>query len=98
MADLAAHTPEELASMKLEMADRAGRPLDLWVVVYGHQLELPIADHLAQCDGHHLLELDRRRTAQTRDRLQRLREMAPDTPILLGCYMWDYGNKREMSH
>ena len=93
---LAAHTPEELASMKRDMAQRAGRPLDLWVVVYGHQLELPIADHLAQCDGITLWSWTAEELAQTPERLRRLRELAPHTPILLGCYMWDYGNKREM--
>jgi hypothetical protein len=93
---LAAHTPEELASMKRDMAQRAGRPLDLWVVVYGHQLELPIADHLSQCDGITLWSWTAEELAQTPERLGRLRELAPHTPILLGCYMWDYGNKREM--
>ena len=36
--------------MKVDMAQRSGRLLDLWAVIYGHQLALPVTEHLAECD------------------------------------------------
>ncbi|MBT7862641.1 MAG: hypothetical protein HN712_20165 [Gemmatimonadetes bacterium] len=93
---LAAHTPDELARMKDLMAARAGRALDLWVVLYGHQLELPVADHLAQCDVITFWSWTAEQLGQTRQRLEQISHMAPTARRVLGCYMYDYGNSREM--
>ena len=93
---LAAHTPAALAAMKAQLRARAGRDLDLWVVLYGHQLELPVAEHLAQCDVITFWSWTAEQLGQTRERLARVRQLAPAARLVLGCYMWDYGNGRQM--
>jgi hypothetical protein len=74
----------------------ARRPLDLWVVVYTHQLGLPIADHLAQCDVVTLWTWRAADLPGLADRFARLESLAPRTRKVLGCYMWDYGASQPM--
>lgn len=93
---LAAHDPAALRAMSDDLATVSGRPLDLWVIVYDHQLELPITEHLAACDCVNFWTWTAEELTHTRPRLKRVRELAPAARIYLGCYMWDYGNKREM--
>lgn len=94
---IAGHAPDEIDRIKACLSERAGRPMSLWVVVYGHQLELDIGSHLARCDGVTFWSWTADELAQTRDRLTQLRRLAPGIPIRLGCYLYDYGGKREMS-
>jgi hypothetical protein len=74
----------------------AVRPLDLWVVIYAHQLHLPVAPHLAETDvvtfwtwkAAHLADLEKNFAA--------LEKLAPSPRKVLGCYMWDYGDGKPM--
>jgi len=75
----------------------AVRPLDLWVVLYNGQLDLPIAPYLEFCDvvtfwtmtGSQLVDLERN--------FERFVAVTPAKRRVLGCYMWNYGEKRPMS-
>jgi hypothetical protein len=75
----------------------AARPLDLWVVLYNNQLEQPIAPYLKFCDvvtfwtmtGSQLVDLERN--------FARFLAVTPAKRRVLGCYMWNYGEKRPMS-
>ena len=87
------YTPEKLRSIKKRMSAETGRPLDMWVVCYEDKLDnVPnIASYLNTFDvvtfwtweGCHLDRAERN--------IERIREMAPNTRILAGCYMWNYG-------
>ena len=74
----------------------AVRPLDLWVVLYAHQLHLPVAAHLAETDvvtfwtwrASQLTDLEKNFTA--------VEALAPAKRKVLGCYMWDYGDGKPM--
>jgi hypothetical protein len=74
----------------------APRPLDLWVVVYTHNLGLPIAQHLEHCD---VITFWTWRAEDLRDlagNLATLEALAPRNRKILGCYMWDYGAHKPM--
>ena len=72
----------------------SGRRLGLWVVLYSHQLDWPVRDHLELCDtvtfwtwmSSNLTNLERNFEAVER--------LAPAAGKILGCYMWDYGEKK----
>jgi len=70
----------------------AARPLDLWVVVYIHQLHMPLTEHLRQCDVVTLWTPKSEDTAKLPDNLARLEALTPPgVRKVLGCYLWDYG-------
>ena len=95
-AATAVYSAEDLQAIQNQL-DINGRKLDLWVVLYDHQLEMPIKDHLAQCD---VLTYWTWR-GQDLDKLEanfaRAEALAPECRKVLGCYMWDYGDKKPLS-
>ena len=74
----------------------APRPLDLWAVLYTHQMDLPVADHLKLCDKVSLWTWHARDLSQLEANLARLEQLAPACGKVLGCYMWDYGVRGPM--
>lgn len=80
-------------------ADRlhsASRPLDLWVVLYDHDLHLPVAPLLAPCDVVTYWTWTADALPQLATNLHKARALAPGKRIVLGCYMWDYGRAQAM--
>lgn len=71
--------------------------LDLWTVLYTHELHKPIAEHLRHCDvitfwtwhAEDLIHLEENMT-----RLESV--LAEPRPIYQGVYFWDYGASRPM--
>ncbi len=89
------------------MADRlhqAPRRQDLWMVLYTHQLALPIADYLACADlvtfwTWKPAELERLEENFSRaEAMVRGKSNSPDPRrrLALGCYMWDHDASRPM--
>lgn len=75
----------------------AARPLDLWVVVYTHQLGLPLGEHLRQCDVATLWTSKAADLVHLSENLERLEAITPPgVRKVLGCYMWDYGVQKPM--
>lgn len=74
----------------------ASRPLDLWVVLYDHNLGLPVAPLLAPCDVVTFWTWTADALPQLTANLPRARALAPGKRIALGCYMWDYGRGQAM--
>ena len=67
------------------------RPLDLYVTLYGHDLDLPIADHLAECDVITFWTWLSKDLVDLPQNIDRVKSLAPNKRILLGLYMYDYG-------
>ncbi len=84
-------SPEELSSIqsKLKLPDRK---LDLWVTLYAQQLDLPIREHLQQCDVMTLWTWRAKDINSLPQNLERAKKLCPSCRIVLGCYMWDYGD------
>jgi len=75
---------------------RGTRPLDLWVVLYAHDLGLDVQPYLAQCDVVTFWTWKADDLAALEANLPRAKALARDKPLVLGCYMWDYGAQRPM--
>lgn len=75
---------------------QAARPLDLWVVLYAHQLGLPVGEHLEQCEVVSYWTWKAEELAQLEENFARLETLAPGKRKVLGCYMWDYGAGQPM--
>jgi hypothetical protein len=74
----------------------AARPLDLYVVVYAHDLDLPLQPYLEPCDVVTFWTWTADRLADLERNFARLEALAPGKRKLLGCYMWDFGASRPM--
>jgi hypothetical protein len=75
---------------------REERRLDLWVVLYDHQLALPVERHLERCDKVSFWTWRADDLENLEDNLTLVEDLAPACDKVLGCYMWDYGDKRPM--
>ena len=92
---LAALTVSELQRLQKRLKG-GGKSLDLWVVLYDHQLEDPVRGHLKQCD---VVTFWTWKAADLRDlkpNFEKVEKLAPTTRKALGCYMWDYGEKKPL--
>lgn len=89
------YTPQALAGFR-ERLRAAARPLDLWVVLYAHQLHLPVRAHLDECDVVTFWTWRARDLPALPERFAQLEALAPAARRVLGCYLWDYGERAPM--
>ncbi len=94
---LAHFTPEVISGYKKTLKERAGRELPVWAVVYTNELLENRRPYLAACDTLVMWTWKSEDLVKLEDNLAKLKALAPDKKIYVGCYMWDYGNKCEMS-
>jgi hypothetical protein len=73
-----------------------GRRLDLWAVLYEHQLDPMLAPFLKLLDVVSLWAWDAEKVRNISESLGQLEALAPSCRKVLGCYMWDYGRKSPM--
>ena len=88
-------SPEELKDLRKRLVI-GERRRDLYVVLYEHQLGLPVGEHLEFCDKITFWTWRCEGLEKLEENFARLEELAPDHGKLLGCYMWDFGNKGPM--
>jgi len=72
------------------------RGLDLWAVLYEHQLDPRLVPFLELLDVVSLWAWDLEKVRNIRESLGQLEMLAPSCRKVLGCYLWDYGGKRPM--
>ena len=89
-------SPEDLKNIRPRL-EVAGRHLDMWVVVYQRQLDLPIAPLLEQCDIINLWTWDSDNLEHLEQNLARLEKLKPGGRVSLGCYLWDFYNQCPVS-
>ncbi len=89
----ARYTPQQLADIQQPL-HAAG--LDLWVVLYYKQVDLPVQEHLAFCDVVTFWTMPGRELANLEANFTKLLEAMPAKRRVLGCYMYNYGEKRPM--
>lgn len=90
-------TLDELQQLQQKRRTADGRTLPLYVVVYTHQLHLPLHEHLKYCDKITFWTWKSEDLDQLQQNFERLEEIAPNHPKLLGCYLWDFGNKSSIA-
>jgi hypothetical protein len=86
---------EELREVnaRLQLPDRR---LDLMMILYSHQLDAPIAEHLAYCNQVSFWVWWSRDLAQLEERFTAFERVTPDRQRFLGCYVWDMGPRAPM--
>ena len=72
------------------------RRLDLWVVLYTHQLNRPVREHLKLCDKVTLWTWRSADLEHLEANMAKFETLAGASGKLLGLYMYDYGARAEM--
>lgn len=88
-------SPEDLAGLRSRLVI-GGIRRDLYVVLYQHQMELPVQSHLELCDKITFWTWKSEDLNNLEQSFERLEQIAPRQRKLLGCYLWDYGNRAPM--
>lgn len=92
---LSPYTPEQLAAMHSQLVVNARR-LDLWVVLYKLQLDLPLAPYIEHCDVINYWTYRGKDLATLETDFEKLEQKFPKKRKTLGCYMYDYGSNQEL--
>ncbi len=86
-------TPEILGKIKATLGEKG---LDFWCVLYQSQLELPLSDYLDAFDGVTFWHWGCEHLVRLEENLEKLFSVVGDKPVMLGIYLWDYPNEKEM--
>jgi hypothetical protein len=86
---------EDLKTLRTRL-DSGSKRLDLWVTLYTRQLDDPIADYLKYCDVLTLWTWKGAEIDQLASKFELATQLSPRSRKVLGCYMWDYGDKKPM--
>jgi hypothetical protein len=92
---VAAFTFDELRALRQQLAIGT-RQLDLWVVVYTHQLTESVVPYLNFCDVVSFWTWRAEDLANLESGFAKLEKLLPTKRKVLGCYMWDFGAARPM--
>ena len=93
--NIATFTPFQLKTIKKQLVV-SSHNLDLWVVLYGHQLDLPVGRHLEQCDVITFWTWKAKDLENMQQNFERAEKQFPFCRKVLGCYMYDYGDGKTM--
>ncbi len=87
----------EVSVQELERLSRqrqlAGRTLDLMMILYAHQLDAPIQEHLRYCNQVSFWIWESKNLIHLERDFARFEQLVPGHERFLGCYMWDFGAK-----
>lgn len=87
-------TIQELGELKTMLNKAAGRPVDLGVVIYAQQLSEDRRPFLELCDTVSFWTWKAEDLPKLAENFAKLKQLAPGKRILLGCYMWDFGDSK----
>jgi hypothetical protein len=93
--DVAALSLKELRQLRGRLTV-GGRRLDLWAVLYEHQLDKSLDDYLSLLDKVSFWTWDSDKLRDLKSNFEKFEIVAPKCGKVLGLYMWDYGKKRPM--
>jgi len=89
-------SPEDYASISTELK-KSNPPLKLWAIVYSEQLYREVwAGFKPRMDVITLWVRDSKDLTNLDRHVDRCREIFPDKPLVLGCYLWDFPTKSPM--
>ncbi len=88
--------PEHIRALRAQLPPRP-EPLELWGVVYTMNLVRPgIEDYIRELDGIQLWVWHAKDIPTLEDRVAECEDRFPDKPIVLGIYLYDFGEGRRM--
>ncbi len=85
---------EELQRIRRDKLMLSDRQLELWNVMYTHQFHLDVRAHMAECDVVTCWTWRAEELAELEKSMDKFEEAAPDSRLLLGCYLWDFGDRK----
>ena len=86
-------TVEQLKELRKKLVVN-GKRRDLHVVLYRHQLDLPVKPHLELCDKINYWTWHADKLPNLEKDFEKLEKLADGKPILLGCYFYDYPTRK----
>ena len=90
---IAGYTPAMLAGYKKRLSEGAGRDMQLWTVVYAHELNDMIVPFLDECDVTTLWTWKSSDILRLEENFNKFRALwGCDRPLYGGCYLWGYGD------
>jgi hypothetical protein len=92
----ASMTVEQLKAMREQIAIQ-GRKLPITCVIYTHQISPRILPHVDRVDKVAMWTWRSEDLANLETNFERLRQVVRSKPILLGCYLFDYGGNKQMT-
>ncbi|HXJ37804.1 MAG TPA: hypothetical protein VNH18_00925, partial [Bryobacteraceae bacterium] len=92
---ISALTLDQVRELKRRLK-RPTKKLDLWVVLYEHQLDNRVIDYLKLCDVVQLWTWYGQNLNQLRSNFEKAEKLAAGTRMALGLYWWDFGNQRPL--
>jgi hypothetical protein len=92
---IAALSTEQLRELQ-DRLKSGSKKLNLWVTLYTHQLDEPIQDYLKYCEDVTLWTWKAEDLDKLTANFEKARKVAPNSRIVLGCYMWDCGTHKPM--
>lgn len=93
-----AFTPEVLRGYRERLHNALDRPLELWSVIYERDLDKPMKSRAVEFDLTTFWTWFGERLPQRDEHIKELREkFIGDGRLMLGVYLYDYGNKCPLS-
>ena len=74
----------------------SGKKLDLWVVLYEHQLAQPLTEYLALCDYVQFWTWHGPNLSSLKANFEKARKLSGGAKMALGIYWWDFGNNKPL--
>jgi hypothetical protein len=72
----------------------AGDRLDLWVVLYQHEMHQPVKEYLDECDVVTFWTWQPERLSNLKENFAHFESIVPNKRKVLGCYMFDYNTNK----
>ena len=88
-------TVEQLKELRKHLVI-GGKQHDLFVVLYQHQLALPVQAHLDFCDKITFWTWEAQHLKNLESSFDQLEKLAAKHGKFLGCYLWDFGTGKPM--
>ena len=83
-----------------EIADRlhrAVKPMKLWIVYYSALFEVDYSAYLREADVITFWSWTSEELKLEEARLEKIIQMTPEKEHFAGCYLWNYGDQRELT-
>jgi len=93
-------SPERISLEQLKLTrsrlKNLSRPLDLWMVSYLHAINPNLKPYLEQSDVVTLWTWKQEDLVNLAANMEKVKAFIPGKRMVLGCYMYDFGNKKPM--
>lgn len=94
---LAEYTVDKVAEIHKRLSEAPSGKLDLWVVVYDYMQDIVTDDYLEHFDGITYWTWHGNDLEKFEENYSKMRAKCAGKRILLGCYLYDYGNKKQFT-